>query len=493
MPAAGAGRAEQGEEVKHAIPDEDWPTPEEAARSRLFSPLALTPTCTLSSRTWVPAMVPWRATDAGEVTADNVAWYGRFAAGEPGVVVVEATGIRDVPSGPLLRIGHERYLDGLKRIADVIHERSGGRTRAFIQLIDFLAIRRRPEPARFFERFLAVTPEHRRALARRDGRDWEAAPETEVRARLAALDEAQRADILGARELEALRMGHRERVTDTHLPHIAELPKVLPQLFADACARAERAGFDGVELHYAHAYTMASFLSRLNTRGDGYGGGLPGRVRLPLEVLRACRAALRPSTVLGCRMLCDEAIPGGSDVDDACTIAVELGHAGMDFISLSRGGKFEDARQPRIGEAAYPYTGPSGHACMPTIRVDGDGPLGRNLPLARRVRDALRTAGLATPTVAAGGIVGFRLAERALQEGACDLVASARQSLADPDWWLKVRTGRGAEVRRCKLTNYCEALDQRHRRVTCQLWDRLPGDDVPRDDGRRLLPPPWNR
>jgi dimethylglycine catabolism A len=77
-------------------------------------------------------------------------------------------------------------------------------------------------------------------------------------------------------------------------------------------------------------------------------------------------------------------------------------------------------------------------------------------------------------------------------------VAAARQSLADPDWFRKIRLGRGDEVRRCLFTNYCEGLDQAHKAVTCQLWDRLrppggeDGDQVPRADGRRLLAPPWN-
>ena len=67
-------------------------------------------------------------------------------------------------------------------------------------------------------------------------------------------------------------MGTRERVTDMELEHIRSLPEVLPNLFADAADRAKRSGLDGVELHYAHAYTMASFLSKKNTRDDGYGG-----------------------------------------------------------------------------------------------------------------------------------------------------------------------------------------------------------------------------
>ena len=79
--------------------------------SRLFSPVRVGP-LTLAQRTWVPAMVPWRASDEGFVTPDVLDWYECFARGRPGAIVVEATGIRDVPSGPLLRIGHDRFLPG---------------------------------------------------------------------------------------------------------------------------------------------------------------------------------------------------------------------------------------------------------------------------------------------------------------------------------------------------------------------------------------------
>jgi 2,4-dienoyl-CoA reductase-like NADH-dependent reductase (Old Yellow Enzyme family) len=444
-------------------------------------------------------MVPWRASEEGFVTDDVLDWYGRFADGRPGAIVVEATGIRDVPSGPLLRVGHDRFIDGLARLVDTVRSRSAGVTRVFLQLIDFLTIRRRPEPSRYFERFLSVGSRHRHALAALHGDDrWLTADEREVRTALAALDDDGLIQVLTPREREDLRMGYRERITDLHLPHIRALPEVLPQAFAEAAARAERAGFDGGELHYAHAYTMASFLSATNDRDDGYGGSRTARLRLPLEVFHAVRARVSSRFVVGCRFLGDEVIAGGSRIDDACVYGVAFARAGMDFLSLSKGGRFEDAKQPKVGEAAYPYTGPSGHECMPTVRSDARGPFGRNLPLARAVRMAVRAAGFRTPVVAAGGINGFRIAERALVEGDADIIAAARQSLADPDWFAKVRAGRGREVRRCKYTNYCEALDQQHKQVTCQLWDRLldPEEDpmrVPRsrDGGRRLVAPPW--
>lgn len=478
------------ERIRHALPPGGWPTREEAASALLFQPLRLG-RMELAERTWVPAMVPWRASEEGFVTPSVLAWYERFAQGQPGAIVVEATGIRDVPSGPLLRIGHDRFLPGLSQLVETVRRASGGRTRFLIQIIDFLTIRRRPEREVYFRRYLQVTPRHREVLGMAEN-----APEAEVREALLALPDERLPSVLAEREIEDLRMGYRERVTDVHLPHVRDLPEVLPDLFAAAAARAREAGFDGVELHYAHAYTMASFLSARNDREDGYGGPRENRIRLPLEVLSRVRERVGGDYTVGCRYLADECLPGGSDVGDAVYFGVELARAGMDFLSLSRGGKFEDARQPRVGWAAYPYTGPSGYECMPTALSDARGPFGRNVEPAARIRAAVRGAGLDTPIVLAGGICGFAQAEALLRSGVADVVGAARQSLADPDWFRKVRLGRGEEVRRCTYTNYCEGLDQVHKQVTCQLWDRVgldePGVARSNDGRRRLTPPAWS-
>src|ERR1700727_1330724 len=180
------------ERIRHDAKPGAWPTAAEAAASRLFSPVDVGP-LKLAQRPWVPAMVPWRASDDGFVTPDVLDWYECFARGQPGAIVVEATGIREVPSGPLLRIGHDRFLPGLQRLTDAVRRASEGKTRLFIQLIDFLNIRRRPDPARYFAQFLGITNHHRNAFGRAD------APEPDVRAWLATLPHNELEKVLDAR------------------------------------------------------------------------------------------------------------------------------------------------------------------------------------------------------------------------------------------------------------------------------------------------------
>ena len=318
------------ERIKYIATSGSWPTAEQAAQSQLFSPLTVG-AMHLQQRTWIPAMVPWRASDDGFVTEDVIQWYERFALGKPGAIVIEATGIRDVPSGPLLRIGHDRFLPGLQELVKRVGIASEGQTRLLIQLIDFLAIRRRPDPAKYFQRFMPVTGD---MIAKLKAQQWS---EQQIRDHVAALPMAEIQDLLSPREFESLTMGARERVTDTQHQHIRELPQVLPELFADAACRARRAGFDGVELHYAHAYTVASFLSATNTRDDGYGGSREQRIRLPLEIYSAVRHSVGNDYPVGCRFLSNECIDGGSDVEDARFFGQQLAQAGNGLsVTVSR-------------------------------------------------------------------------------------------------------------------------------------------------------------
>src|SRR5262245_38822147 len=218
--------------IKHKIEETRWPTADEATRSLVYSPIKIG-RHEARSRTWVPAMVPWRATADGFVTKQNLDWYRRFAEGRPAVLVVEATGVRDIPSGPLLRIGDDRFIAGLRKLVDVVKEASDGQTLLFIQIIDFLSVKRRPEKTKYFQRFLQVDERHRRALVEITGwSGWSGAAEERVREFLVEASNEVVDAVLRPRELEALRFGYREHVTDMHLKHIRELPRELPPIFA---------------------------------------------------------------------------------------------------------------------------------------------------------------------------------------------------------------------------------------------------------------------
>ena len=134
-------------------------------------------------------------------------------------------------------------------------------------------------------------------------------------------------------------------------------------------------------------------------------------MRLPLEVFRRCAKPCRMISWWAPKFLASEAIDGGSPLEDVCHFATAFAKAGMDFLSLSRGGKFDDAKQPKVGAAAYPYTGPSGYECMPQYISDEQGPFGRNFAATRAIRRGRAEAGFETPVVAAGGIHNFEVAE----------------------------------------------------------------------------------
>jgi 2,4-dienoyl-CoA reductase-like NADH-dependent reductase (Old Yellow Enzyme family) len=421
----------------------------------------------MPNRIWLPAMVTWRGTEDGHVTASVREIYLRYAMGGAGMIVLEAIGVRDVRSGPLLRLSHDRYVPGLRALRQEM--RRQGESLVIPQIIDFLKIATR-KPTREF--LLGMVKRRRLPEAVLELSDAEF--------------EARHAEWLESpRERRDFLHGYRQTIEDLGLDEIRRIPG----WFADAARRARQAGFDGVELHFAHAYTLASFLSVTNPRRDAYGGSLENRLRLPREVIAAVREQVGPDFLVGCRYLGAEDILGpdgrilGNDLAEAQRIGVELCRAGLDFLSVSRGGKFDDARQPKVGEAAYPYTGHSGHRCIPRDKKD---PFGVNLHLAAGIRAAVRAAGFAVPVVATGKIVRFEQAEAVLREGQADLVGMARALLSDPDLPRKWRHGADQAVRVCVFCPFCEEEDHRHRVVTCTLWPK--GPDGPRS---RLTPAAW--
>lgn len=225
--------------------------------------------------------------------------------------------------------------------------------------------------------------------------------------------------------LKISRSGYRQKVEDLSIEEVRDIPR----LFAEAAARARQAGFDAVELHYAHAYTMASFLSRHNHRKDDYGGSLNKRLRLGEEVLQAVRKAVGQDFVVGARINGDEFTLGGNTPAQSKPIALKLTELGLDYLSVSAGGRFEDALL-REGEALDPYTGYSGHRTMPPAWMDKK----VNVYLAAEIKTLLNTEGYTIPVITAGRIPDAETANGILEAGQADLIGIARPILCDPYW-----------------------------------------------------------
>lgn len=266
--------------------------------------------------------------------------------------------------------------------------------------------------------------------------------------------------------LKLSRSGYRQKVEELSMEEIKEIPV----LFAQAADRSRQAGFDAVELHFAHAYTMASFLSRHNHRNDDYGSSLPNRIRLAAEVVQATRKAIGNEFVLGARINGDEFTLGGNTLAQSRPIALRLAELGLDYISISAGGKFEDAH-PEEGKPLDPYTGYSGSRSMPPHWM----PEKVNVYLAADIKRTLNSQGFNTPVVAAGRIPSAQVAETVLQNNEADLVAVARPTLCDPHWPKKSQEGREQDIVKCIYCNRCREAEGDFEKVICFQWQKSDG------------------
>ena len=254
--------------------------------------------------------------------------------------------------------------------------------------------------------------------------------------------------------------------------------------FGDAVVRARDAGFDGAELHSAHAYTLASFLSRANPRKDDYGDTLEGRLRLITRIFDNIRRKVGGDFPVGVRFLADEFIKDGYTVSDAKLIGLRLAQLGAAYLSLSVGGKFDDAvHMP--GQVLYPYTGYSGDRCMP-----GDWyPPAPHAQFSADIKSFIKRHGYDTPVATAGKISDPDDAERLVASGAVDIIGIARGLLADPDWPHKVRNAERDRIVKCDYCNVCKHLDGTHMRVICALWPQ--GSLQAPPDDRGAAAPRW--
>lgn len=265
---------------------------------------------------------------------------------------------------------------------------------------------------------------------------------------------------------------------------LADIEQIVEE-FGDAVARAREAGFDGAELHSAHAYTLASFLSRANPRKDEYGGDtLEARLRLIGRIFENIHRKVGADFPIGVRFLADEFIKDGYTVSDAKLIGLRLAQLGAAYLSLSVGGKFEDAVH-LPGQVPYPYTGYSGDRCMP-----GDWyPSVPHAHFSAEIKAFIKAHGYATLVATAGKISDPDDAERLVAAGAVDIIGIARGLLADPDWPIKVRRGERERIVRCDYCNVCKHLDGTHMRVICSLWPQGALQAPP--DDRGAAAPQW--
>lgn len=352
----------------HELPQEQE---EHRFRAKLLSPVRLRG-LTLKNRLVVSPMCTYSAVD-GMLDDFHLVHLGRFALGGAGLVFVEATAVsrRGRITQGCSGLWNEAQIEPMRRIVEFLH-RFGAAAGIQLSHAGHKASSQRP--------WEGGGPLGEADLAARGDEPWE--PE-----------------------------GVTSEPFDSGWPAPAEMSaddiaKVTEE-FVAAARRAERAGFDVVELHCAHGYLLHSFLSPIsNTRTDAYGGDLGGRMRFPLEVARAVRAAWPEQRPLFVRISSVDGIDVGWSLEDSIVFAKELKALGVDAVDCSSGGMKLEKNQ------TYVWRGPGFH-----------------VPFSERIR---READV--PTVAVGLIRDPGLAEEVLEKGQADLVAIGREALYRPNF-----------------------------------------------------------
>jgi 2,4-dienoyl-CoA reductase-like NADH-dependent reductase (Old Yellow Enzyme family) len=206
--------------------------------------------------------------------------------------------------------------------------------------------------------------------------------------------------------------------------------------FVAAAIRSHALGIDVIEIHAAHGYLLHQFLSPLsNTRTDQYGGTLENRMRFPLEVFAAVRAAVPASMAVGARISASDWVEGGWDIEQSVQFGVALKAAGCDFIHVSSGG-------------------------VSTLQKIPAGP-GYQVGFAERIR-----RGCGMPTIGVGMITEAAQAEQIIASGQADMVALARAMLYNPRWPWHAAAELGAQVKvppqywRCQPAQYRQLFEK---------------------------------
>lgn len=193
--------------------------------------------------------------------------------------------------------------------------------------------------------------------------------------------------------------------------------KVIIQKFVDAALRAKKANFDGVEIHGAHGYLLAQFLSKgINKRVDEYGGNITNRARIVVEIIKAIKEACGKDYPVIVRTSGNEGYYGGNDIEDAVAQAILFKEAGADALNIS------------YGVAIQSYYVKAGF----------------NIDNVRRIKEVV-----SIPVIGVGRINDPTLALSIIKSGSADLIALGRQSICDPDFPNKVKDNLINEILTC--------------------------------------------
>jgi 2,4-dienoyl-CoA reductase-like NADH-dependent reductase (Old Yellow Enzyme family) len=336
----------------------------------LFQPLTIRG-LTLKNRLVVPPMVHYRADPGNTCGTFHVVHLGRYALGGFGLVFVEATGVEEVGliNEHDLGIWNEAQAESFKPLIAFM-KRQG--TAIGIQLAHG---GRKSSSQTAMQGMGPLTEENLKSGAK----IWQPVGPTA---------EPVAPGWLTPRQLTT------------------EECKAMVGTWANAARHAVAAGFDTIEIHTAHGYLLASFLSPVsNTRNDEYGGDRAGRMRLPLEIVEAVRREMPASMPLFLRVSSVDGTKEGWNMDDTVAFARELKVRGVDVIDCSSGGISGAATAAQVTRS-----------------------LGFQVPFAERVR---KEADI--PTMAVGIILEAQQAETILQEGQADLIAIGRQSQFNPN------------------------------------------------------------
>jgi NADPH2 dehydrogenase len=331
--------------------------------SRLFSPITLSGVA-IPNRIVVSPMCQYSAAD-GTMSDWHIMHLGQFAVGGAGLIFVEATGVEAAG----------RISPGCTGLYSDANEAAMARVVAFCRAHGIARMG------------IQLGHAGRKASMRVS---WERGP---------ALTPAE-----GGWETSApSALAFNPNYTTPKALDVDGLARI-KQAFVQATHRADRAGFDVIEIHGAHGYLIHQFLSPLsNRRNDSYGGDLVGRMRFPLEIFEAMRAVWPKGKALGIRVSATDYVDGGWDLEQTIAFAKELKTMGCDFIDVSSGGLSPDQKME---------AGP-----------------GYQTKFADAVR---RETGLTT--MAVGLITDPHQAEHILMSGQADMVAMARAFLYDPRW-----------------------------------------------------------